>query len=79
MTRPQVSLYGDMSCDGVFDVSDAVLLARFIVQDKTAKVTDLGISNADVDGDGAVTTDDISRMLEKIGRMIDVFPAELKK
>ena len=60
---------GDANCDNAFDVSDAVLTARYLAEDKTANITDQGLLNADTDGDGSVTTDDITVMLKRIARM----------
>ena len=48
---------GDVNCDGAVDVSDAVLLARLIVADSRAKITDAGRRSADCNHDGFVTAD----------------------
>ena len=66
---------GDANIDGAVDISDAVLTSRFINADKNAVVTDSGLQNADVDGDGAVGTEDVTVMLQYIARTIRVFPA----
>lgn len=76
-SRPnQIAVYGDATQDGVFDISDAVLTCRFMVGDLTAKIKDAGIASADVDGDGQLTSDDITLMLKRIARMISEFPVE---
>lgn len=61
---------GDANCDGSIDVSDAVLIARFAAEDKTAVITDQGKQNADVTGDGNLTSDDTSRILLYIAKKI---------
>ena len=57
------------------DVSDAVLLAKFINQDASAKITDQGQINANVIK-GDLDSDDLSAILMYIARMIskDEFP-----
>ena len=63
----KVMLYGDTTQDDVFDISDVVLTCRFLAGDVTATIKDAGIASADVDGDGQVTSNDITLMLKKIG------------
>lgn len=48
-----------MTNDGSVDISDAVLLARYIVEDPAAKLTDVGKTNADITGDGKLNSDDV--------------------
>ena len=60
---------GDLNLDGAADVSDAVLLARFFVSDSSAKISDQGMKNADVNKDGGVTADDLDALLRRIARM----------
>ncbi len=60
---------GDVNLDCAIDVSDAVLTARYLAEDKAAKITDQGLQNADADGDGSVTTDDITALLKQIARI----------
>ena len=61
---------GDMNADGRLDVSDAVMTARYIAEDKELVVYDNGIRNADVTGDGKVSTDDLTMMLRAIAKQI---------
>ena len=72
-------LCGDANADGVFDVSDAVLVSRYVVMDKSAFITDAGKRNADVNGDGHVFANDVTMMLQRIAKKISQFPAEEKK
>ena len=67
---PVTRLAGDVNLDGSADVADAVLIARYAAEDPEAKLTDAGRINADLDGDGNVTTDDLTALLRKIAHMI---------
>ena len=64
-----VTLRGDVDCSGFVDVSDAVLLARYIAEDQKAVVTAAGKQNADCDGDGAPTSDDVIGILRIIAKL----------
>ena len=57
---------GDLTGDEKIDVSDAVLLCRYLVQDKKAAVSDAGLLNADCNGDGDITSDDVTKIMECI-------------
>ena len=73
-----VTKYGDADVSGGVDVSDAVLVARYLVMDRNAKFSDTGLVNSDVDGDGNVSSADMSLILNRIARIITEFPAEKK-
>ena len=75
--KDQNAVWGDVNCDGGTDVSDAVLLARFLNEDKAAKITDQGQKNANVIK-GDLDSDDISGILLCIARIIskDQLPLE---
>lgn len=60
---------GDINVDGEIDVQDAVLLARFLVEDADARVSEIGKKNADIDGDGKRTTNDVTVLLRKIAKL----------
>ena len=49
---PTGDLRGDVDCNDYIDVSDVVLLMRFAAEDTEAKLTDQGVANGDVDGNG---------------------------
>ena len=57
---------GDINIDAEIDVSDAVLLARFLAEDTDAEITEIGMGNADADGDGTKTLADVTKILRKI-------------
>ena len=61
---------GDMNCDGQTDVSDAVLLARFLAEDREAVITDQGMKNAETDGEAGLTMSDLTVMLKIIAKII---------
>lgn len=71
-TAPPVpaSQWGDATCDGKVDVSDAVLICRFAVADTSATITDAGKANADVTHDNSVNAEDASKVLKYIARLI---------
>ena len=68
---------GDLNGDGHIDVSDAVLLARFVAEDASAKISAIGILNADVDGNGNAGSEDIVLILQYIAKRIKEFPVNL--
>lgn len=68
--NPQNTKWGDVNCDKAVDVSDAVLLSRFVAEDTEASITSEGKVNADVDGDGNLTGDDAIKILKNIAKLI---------
>ena len=66
---------GDADCSGTVDISDAVLIARFAAEDRTAVITDQGMLNADCDGVKGVNGGDTTMVLRYIARLISEFPA----
>ena len=66
----KVTLAGDVNLDKIVDVSDAVLLARFTAEDKTADVSAQGKLNADMDGSGMPDSEDVVLILQKIAKLI---------
>lgn len=62
-SEPDV-LRGDVNCDKQVTVSDAVLLARIAAEDKTVKVTEQGLQQADCNGDGTITAEDTTVLLK---------------
>jgi hypothetical protein len=56
---------GDANTDGSVNVSDAVLIARVAAEDTTAKITDDGLANADVAGNGnGIDSEDVTLLLK---------------
>ena len=63
-------LPGDVNLDRSVDVSDAVLLARFVAEDKEAVLTQEGSRNADMNGSGQPDSGDVILILKKIAKLI---------
>ena len=66
----QKPLPGDVDCSGDVDVSDAVLLARYVAEDSTAKVTADGKVSADCNKDSFVDLTDVTIILQYIAKVI---------
>ena len=62
-------LRGDVDCSGRVDVSDSVLLARMIAEDRTANITSDGKINADCDGSKGITSGDVIAILQHIAKI----------
>ena len=63
--------FGDANQDGMVDVADAVLVARYVASDATATITDTGRALADVTRDGNVDGEDVTQILEFIAKKRD--------
>ena len=63
---PSAGVIGDVNTDGTVDVSDAVLLARFVAEDAAAVISKAGLALADVNGDGQRTAEDVIAILKII-------------
>lgn len=61
---------GDVTCDGTVDVSDAVLLARFLAEDTEAEIIEQGKKNADCNKSGKPDSEDVTMILKAIARLI---------
>lgn len=73
-TTPAVSgKLGDVDESGEVDVSDAVLLARYCVEDKEAIISDQGLVLADVNKDGKPTNDDVTLIVKFVANLITAF------
>lgn len=59
---------GDANCDGVVDVSDAVLVMRYAVADREAVISEQGLKNADTDKNGNTDSDDATNILLHIAK-----------
>ena len=54
---------GDVDANGRVAIADAILLARYIAEDKDITVTAQGRANADMNGDDQINSDDSSELL----------------
>ncbi len=61
---------GDANCDHDVNVSDAVLVARYVAEDSSAEMFAQGKINADVNENGEITSDDVILILQKIAKII---------
>ena len=57
---------GDLDQNGQLTIADAVMMARYIAEDSTLTVSAAGAADADLDGDGSVTSSDLAILLEHI-------------
>ena len=62
--------WGDANEDGKVDVSDAVLVSRFIAEDKTANITAQGQKNSNVAGTPSITSASTIKILRFIAKLI---------
>ena len=70
MVFNSIASYGDANTDGMVDVADAVLIARYAVSDPEAILTDQGRINADVTHDGNADGQDAAKILLYIAKRI---------
>ena len=70
LTGNAPALAGDVNLDGEVDVSDAVLLARFVAEDSTASINAQGKINADVDGKTGLSSGDVTMILKAIAKLV---------
>ena len=65
--------YGDLNIDGETDVTDAVMLARFISGDSTLQICDTGLKNAmRYSGDNVLDADDLTLLLQTICKIVQI-------
>ena len=62
--------WGNADCKGIVDVSDAVLIARFVAEDSTASISVQGKLNADVNHNGKPDSGDIVLILKYIAKLV---------
>lgn len=66
---PLAALVGDVDGSGKVDVSDSVLLARYCAEDDGITLTADGKLNADANGDGSITLDDVTEILRIVAKL----------
>lgn len=69
-TPARQAKWGDANEDGKVDVSDAVLVSRFIAEDKTANITAQGQKNSNVAGTPSITSASTIKILRFIAKLI---------
>lgn len=60
---------GDANCDNVVDISDVILLSRYVAEDTAATMNENGIANADMNGDGILNGADTTAIVRKIAKL----------
>ena len=60
---------GDANCDDVVDISDVILLSRYTAEDTAVTMTESGIANADMNGDGILNGADTVAIIRKIAKL----------
>lgn len=63
--------YGDVNCNGEVEISDVVLLARYIAQDPTVTISPQGVLNADCDKNSVVDSSDITAISRYLAHLTD--------
>ncbi len=66
------SLRGDVDCNGLVQIADAIMLARYLAEDQII-VTVQGLNNAETTGDNALTAEDSACLLQYLAGVIDDF------
>ena len=66
-----MGLRGDTNCDEKVTVADAVLLARVLAEDTSAKITEQGKANADMNDSGTAEQDDLTALLRFLAGFTD--------
>ncbi len=69
-TTPTATKWGDANEDGTIDISDVVLIARFVAEDADAPITQQGKVNASVADGKQVTGECIVKILRFIAKLI---------
>ena len=69
-SKTEKLVHGDTDLSGQLDVADAVLLARYLVEDREAVVQTRGLNAADCNGNGTPDNGDVSLILMAIAKKI---------
>ena len=64
-------LMGDTNTDGVVDISDVILLARYTAEQAGLPITKKGLANADMNADGKYTAEDVIKIIRRIALLDD--------
>lgn len=60
------TLMGDVDCNGIVNVADAVLLARYVAEDSNVSVTDQGLIHAEMNGVSGLSAADTAALIQHI-------------
>ena len=64
-------VYGDIDCNNSIDISDVVLLARYVAEDTTITISAQGVLNADCDKNNVVDSSDITAICRYLAHLTD--------
>lgn len=67
---PTEKLLGDVNCDGVVTVSDAILMSRISQEDTTVDVNAQGLINGDANEDGVCNSADVTVILHIVAKLV---------
>lgn len=68
-TDPSGKLMGDTNADGIVDISDVILLARYAAEEPNLPITQKGVANSDMNGDGKYTAEDVAKIIRIIAKL----------
>ncbi len=71
---PEGILLGDANCDGTVEIADATLILQFLTNKDEYMLTDIGLFNADVCGDGDGVTAQDALFIQKYDAGIEELP-----
>lgn len=63
--------YGDVNCDNLVTIADAVMLSRIVGEDTTVTVSSQGLLNADCKLDQVLDATDTARILSYLAKLIE--------
>lgn len=64
----KVTASGDVDCSGEINIADAILLARWLSEDRSITIMPAGIADANLDGDSTVSGADLAILLERLAK-----------
>ena len=74
-TTASSAVYGDANCDGKVDISDAVMVKCYLINNKTYGISAQGLINADVQGNGnGVNAQDAVTIQKYVIKIITALP-----
>lgn len=65
-----VLLRGDVDCNGTVQIADAILLARYLAEDREINITASGKANAELNEEEGLTADDLSVLMQMLAGLL---------
>ena len=72
--EPNLSILGDVNLDGRVDITDAVLLSKAV--SGSVEVNDVQKSAMDCDGDGEISSNDATTLMQFLVHAVDSLPVK---